>query len=540
MGEEVKKISFGFSKFSKKATIVSSQLNEAKPPKSDIELIDCIEGKSIKLKEPLKCEPNILVIPLKKLTEDASVRQHVDSKTILEDIDGTSRSQVNNIGKQDTNNLGSEPSLSNQINEATIASNDMAISTNLACKKLTLDEIAAKEIIEELNSKKNDGEARIFTVPLTSNPPTGESESTLDDYDSIPVNAFGMAMLRGMGWAPGKGIGKNEKSVSVKLPTVRPKGMGLGADKAIKEASNNRNIDENLKMAKGSYIRVVAGTHKDSYGQIEGFDDESGRLIVKLALKNVAVSLNEFMVVLVDKTEFIKNSKVINVAKYEQYKDDESKKIPNPKQLEKTASKQSIQDERSVTTSKFNRSKHDKPKQNSSLSESEASDGESTATADKTFSRDAMERPSKSVSKIDSGSEDNNLRNRHSRSLSIGNTSHSTDRNVISKKTGGDNSHRSVERSTNRHRYNSESSGTTSSTNHSSSNKRNKKKDHKKKLRYRSSSSDRSTSSGCYSRKEKSRTKRKKPSSHKYKSRSRSRSPRKKSSHNKHKKSSYK
>lgn len=36
-------------------------------------------------------------------------------------------------------------------------------------------------------------------------------KSTLQDYEKIPVDAFGLAMLRGMGWQPGKGIGKNEK-----------------------------------------------------------------------------------------------------------------------------------------------------------------------------------------------------------------------------------------------------------------------------------------------------------------------------------------
>ena len=36
-------------------------------------------------------------------------------------------------------------------------------------------------------------------------------QSTLEDYERIPIDAFGVAMLRGMGWQPGKGIGKNEK-----------------------------------------------------------------------------------------------------------------------------------------------------------------------------------------------------------------------------------------------------------------------------------------------------------------------------------------
>ncbi|KAJ9103272.1 hypothetical protein QFC21_002695 [Naganishia friedmannii] len=49
--------------------------------------------------------------------------------------------------------------------------------------------------------------------------------STLDDYSSVPIEAFGEAMLRGMGWrpeAPRSGPG-------VHVPQRRPEGLGLGA-----------------------------------------------------------------------------------------------------------------------------------------------------------------------------------------------------------------------------------------------------------------------------------------------------------------------
>jgi G patch domain/KOW motif-containing protein len=36
-------------------------------------------------------------------------------------------------------------------------------------------------------------------------------QSTLEDYESIPIVDYGVAMLRGMGWNPGKGIGKKER-----------------------------------------------------------------------------------------------------------------------------------------------------------------------------------------------------------------------------------------------------------------------------------------------------------------------------------------
>ena len=31
------------------------------------------------------------------------------------------------------------------------------------------------------------------------------------NYDEIPIEAYGIAMLKGMGWKQGQGIGKNNK-----------------------------------------------------------------------------------------------------------------------------------------------------------------------------------------------------------------------------------------------------------------------------------------------------------------------------------------
>ncbi len=33
----------------------------------------------------------------------------------------------------------------------------------------------------------------------------------LEDYEKVPIEEFGAAMLRGMGWSEGKVVGKNQK-----------------------------------------------------------------------------------------------------------------------------------------------------------------------------------------------------------------------------------------------------------------------------------------------------------------------------------------
>lgn len=99
-----------------------------------------------------------------------------------------------------------------------------------------------------------------------------------------------------------------------------------------KQSSKN---DEELLFKKGAYAKITAGRHKGLYCQvycsklffallnfiyvfqIEGFDDEAGRVVVKLALKGLTLSLNEFLLSLVSKQEYEKSSKVISMSSIE-------------------------------------------------------------------------------------------------------------------------------------------------------------------------------------------------------------------------------
>lgn len=40
-------------------------------------------------------------------------------------------------------------------------------------------------------------------------------QATIEDYEKVPIDQFGQAMLRGMGWKDGEGIGKNKKWVLI-------------------------------------------------------------------------------------------------------------------------------------------------------------------------------------------------------------------------------------------------------------------------------------------------------------------------------------
>ena len=210
----------------------------------------------------------------------------------------------------------------------------------------TEDDVAEREILKDLQKWKEDQENRDedsekknfdLVVPLeektasTAEEPDDASgveeaeQSTLDDYDAVPVDGFGMGMLRGMGFKAGEGIGGFKKAdIKCIDPVMRPKGLGLGATRP----NSGSNLDskaskdeegKELKMESGAYVMLVGGPHKDMYAQVEGVDGEAARVFVKLAVGGQTVSVSENVAKLVSKKEYKKYAKVINKDMYEKY-----------------------------------------------------------------------------------------------------------------------------------------------------------------------------------------------------------------------------
>lgn len=105
---------------------------------------------------------------------------------------------------------------------------------------LTEDERAMKALIAEANGE---GEQRNLVIPLARDGAVDDSqafrddvasrpaEATLDQYERVPVEEFGAALLRGMGWKDGQEVGKNAKGVEGPGRKVeqRPAFLGIGA-----------------------------------------------------------------------------------------------------------------------------------------------------------------------------------------------------------------------------------------------------------------------------------------------------------------------
>uniref|UniRef100_A0A8C2E5U3 G-patch domain and KOW motifs-containing protein n=1 Tax=Cyprinus carpio TaxID=7962 RepID=A0A8C2E5U3_CYPCA len=205
----------------------------------------------------------------------------------------------------------------------------------------TVESQAVKELIEESQKhqerwKNGPQMDPNFAIPLLmqNQAPQGfedgdkvnvdlRPESSTDaDYDRVPVEAYGLAMLKGMGWKQGEGIGHTFKQdVKPIEHQLRPKGLGLGADRsAIRDLEpgvpkrppkpgEEKTEEEALVLGTGGYVQVLAGAHKDLYGKIEGVDPDNARVVVKLAIGGKTVTIIQHSLKLVTRKEYDKYSK---------------------------------------------------------------------------------------------------------------------------------------------------------------------------------------------------------------------------------------
>lgn len=232
-----------------------------------------------------------------------------------------------------------------------------------------LNDLAVQELLKESRERNEQWEKREFkndslTIALfmQNKVPEGyetdekldvslrPDESKLEDYDRIPVEKFGLAVLRGMGWKEGDPIGANSENVVAPVQVnLRPKGLGLGADaSALNKAKDKNKNEEKLELIKGAYVHIIQGRHQGFYGEVLGLDEENARVIVKLSNDKTA-TFPELSVEVVSKKVYEKESKVINRASYEKYKkeSEEKEKIKSESKKLSRKDKESSEDRKS-------------------------------------------------------------------------------------------------------------------------------------------------------------------------------------------------
>lgn len=90
--------------------------------------------------------------------------------------------------------------------------------------------IERQKLFQEPAANGNEGGSQVLAP---SADPAGDDEDP--DYEKIPLHEFGAAFLRGYGWKQDGGIGKtNRRVVPLQVTKARPKGLGLGAEQALK------------------------------------------------------------------------------------------------------------------------------------------------------------------------------------------------------------------------------------------------------------------------------------------------------------------
>lgn len=214
--------------------------------------------------------------------------------------------------------------------------------------------LEAQQANDAWNDRNENGPVRVRTIEQdstntfmvdqnhTEEEPEEKKEIDNADYEQVPIEEFGMAVLRGMGYKEDAGLGiSNKKQVNVFVPETRPRGLGLGADRKILEKINQ--LKRNLKQAgidekddlcyeKGAFVLIEKGLHQDQYGTIESIEEDTARLTVALAIggtnrKKEVISISQYNVKLVTEKEFLKYSKYVNKSKAEQVEKETSDQL---------------------------------------------------------------------------------------------------------------------------------------------------------------------------------------------------------------------
>ncbi|KAK6045747.1 hypothetical protein COOONC_16749 [Cooperia oncophora] len=184
------------------------------------------------------------------------------------------------------------------------------------------------------------------------------------DYGAVPIEEYGLAILRGCGWKEGQGIGRRPQVVPLRILPRRPNGLGLGAtpqQKDKKKGEKNgkdEQIDEVIK--KDSLIRVTTGRFRGHYGKVESRDDDNNCLFVRLAVGGQQVKVSLFAIEQVSKKEYDRDSKCINKDDYDREREKIEKRNHEAVHDSRKKDDRKDREERSKDKYREKHSSHDK------------------------------------------------------------------------------------------------------------------------------------------------------------------------------------
>uniref|UniRef100_A0A8R1XVG7 G-patch domain-containing protein n=1 Tax=Onchocerca volvulus TaxID=6282 RepID=A0A8R1XVG7_ONCVO len=263
-------------------------------------------------------------------SKDTSDQKSSDVKFTLSTLKRNVVSVSNNNILRTENN-GSDDDMESAVNESkrqrlTLIKNGQMIESDEIQKSksnLIIPMVRQKDWrIERLLQMKSEGKLNgeelaklelLTEAALSSTQKINKPVGSVDaDYDSVPIEMFGLAVLRGCGWHEGEGIGKtNKKVVPLRISSRRPKGLGLGA--AIVSRSTDKSLDLDTGklngLKKASFVKITGGIYRNLYGRIESFDEDNASVIVQLALNGKNVRVSHYALILVTAEEYGRKGK---------------------------------------------------------------------------------------------------------------------------------------------------------------------------------------------------------------------------------------
>ncbi|PRP78273.1 G patch domain and KOW motifs-containing protein-like [Planoprotostelium fungivorum] len=126
-------------------------------------------------------------------------------------------------------------------------------------------------------------------------------ESSIDDYERVPVSAFGSAMLQSLGWSEGAPIGLTNAIVFEPVLTKkRGRGhLGLGATpkdtdnelphKKKREADDDEKKKKKKEMGEGSFVIITGGRNEGLKGRIKSMETTHVNIVLETSSETVRV-----------------------------------------------------------------------------------------------------------------------------------------------------------------------------------------------------------------------------------------------------------
>lgn len=144
------------------------------------------------------------------------------------------------------------------------------------------------DLIPELPSER--GGPKSETEAYREDVVTRPNSATLEDYARVPVDQFGAALLRGMGWKEGMAASKTRKGpVEPYVPVSRPALLGIGAKERPVEDTIAANGSRRPQRPERRYVPVVK---RALDGTITPDDPQIVRIFIPISFNLVLTNIH--------------------------------------------------------------------------------------------------------------------------------------------------------------------------------------------------------------------------------------------------------